>query len=61
MPDTWSSITYENLEKYKEYLIAKGKVVATINNCLGGIKTVLRKADKEKDIKFDFHTSVVIK
>lgn len=57
IPDTWSSITYENLEKYKEYLIAKGKVVATINNCLGGIKTVLRKADKEKDIKFDFHTS----
>ena len=57
IPDTWSSITYENMEKYKEYLIAKGQAVATINNCLGGIKIILRKADKDKDIKFDFHTS----
>ena len=57
IPDAWSSITYENLEKYKEYLIAKGKVVATINNCLNGLKIILRKADKDKDIKFDFHTS----
>ena len=48
---------YENLEKYKAYLASKGKAVMTINNCLGCIKSILREADKEKDIKFDFHTS----
>lgn len=57
IPDTWSSMTYENLEKYKTYLASKGKAVMTINNCLGCIKSVLRDADKAKDIKFDFHAS----
>lgn len=57
IPDTWTNITYENLEKYKEYLISKGQAVSTINNCLNGLKIMLRKADKNKDIKFDFHIS----
>lgn len=55
--DTWENITEDNLEKYKEYLIGKGQAVTTINNCLSSLKNILRKADKDKDIKFDFHTS----
>ena len=55
--DTWENITEDNLEKYKEYLIGKGQAVTTINNCLSSLKNILRKADKEKSICFDFHTS----
>lgn len=51
------NITEDNLEKYKEYLIGKGQAVTTINNCLSSLKNILRKADKEKSICFDFHTS----
>ena len=31
--------------------------MTTINNCLSSLKNILRKADKEKSICFDFHTS----
>ncbi len=55
--DIWSNITSENIEKYKEYLIAENKAVTTINNNLNNLKTVLRKAHKAKDINFDFYTS----
>jgi len=55
IPDTWTNITYENLEKHKEYLISKKKVVTIINNYLSSLKNILRKAGK--DIKLDFHTS----
>lgn len=55
--DTWQNITGDNLEKYKEYLIGKGSTITTINNCLDNLKTILRKADKRKNINFKFSTS----
>lgn len=55
--DTWSNITGDTLEKYKVYLDSKERTVATINNCLASLNLILRKADKKKDIDFDFHTS----
>lgn len=57
IPDIWSNITGENIEKYKEYLIAENKAIATINNNLNNLKTALRRAHKAKDINFDFYTS----
>ena len=55
--DVWSNITDDTLEKYKEYLISKDYTVTTINNCLIGLKGILKKADKDKDINFNFYTS----
>lgn len=55
--DTWSTMTGDTLEKFKEHMSSKGRTVATINNCLTGIKVMLKKADKNKDIDFDFHAS----
>lgn len=57
IPDTWKNITGDTLEKFKKHMSANGRTVTTVNNCLAGVKIILKKADKHKDINFDFHTS----
>lgn len=57
IPDTWNSITCDMLERYKEYLSSKNRSVSTINNCLTGLAVMLKKADEDKSINFDFYTS----
>lgn len=55
--DTWSNITGDTLEQYKEFLNSRGRTVATINNCLASLNLILRKADKSRTINFDFYAS----
>lgn len=57
IPDTWSSITSENLEEYKNYLNSGTRTVTSVNNCLSCLKIILKKADKAKEIDFNFYTS----
>lgn len=57
IPDIWSNITRDTLESYKEYLISNNRFVSTINNCITGLIVMLKKADEDREIEFDFQIS----